>query len=154
MNIGIESTHRQNVAKQLSKFLADTYALYLKTQNFHWNVTGPHFDSMHAMFAGQYEDLAAAVDEIAERIRILGKRAPGSFAEFSQLTDIKEQTAVRAEEMLKQLLQGHEILIASAREVLASAQAAGDEGTINLIADRMSTHEKTAWMLRSFERDV
>ena len=154
MNIGIESTHRQNVAKQLSKFLADTYALYLKTQNFHWNVTGPHFDSMHAMFAGQYEDLANAVDEIAERIRILGERAPGSFAEFSQLTDIKEQTAVRAEEMLKQLLQGHEILIASAREVLASAQAAGDEGTINLIADRMSTHEKTAWMLRSFERDV
>ena len=104
MNIGIESTHRQNVAKQLSKFLADTYALYLKTQNFHWNVTGPHFDSMHAMFAGQYEDLANAVDEIAERIRILGERAPGSFAEFSQLTDIKEQTAERAEEMLKQLL--------------------------------------------------
>ena len=138
------------IADGLAKLLADTYTLYLKTQNFHWNVTGPHFHSLHKMFEEEYVELAAAVDEIAERIRALGVRAPASFAEFLQLTSVTEETATpSANDMVKKLLNDHEIVIKHIEKLMPEAQKAGDEATLDLLITRTEIHQKTAWMLRS-----
>ena len=146
----IKNQHSQKIADELSHFLADTYAVYLKTQNFHWNVRGPLFYSLHKMFEEQYQALANAVDDIAERIRALGGNAPASFSEFSKLTSIKEETSTpTAEEMIKQLLKDHDILSDHAGIILTKAQKAQDEGTVDLLIERLREHEKTAWMLKS-----
>lgn len=150
INIGISESHRQQIALGLSKLLADSYTLYLKTHNFHWNVTGPHFKSLHELFEMHYTELATAVDDIAERIRALGVTAPGSYAQFAKLTRIKEETNVpNWQEMVQQLIEAHEIVICTARDLLETVDQAGDEVTLGLLGDRMSVHEKTAWMLRS-----
>lgn len=146
------STQKQtqcNIADELGHFLADTYAVYLKTQNFHWNVKGPLFYTLHKMFEEQYIELAAAIDEIAERIRALGCYTPASFAEFSKLTSIKEESqSISAEDMVKKLLKDHEILADHAEIVLSKAQKARDEGTADLLIQRLKAHQKIAWMLR------
>lgn len=150
IEIGLTDDQRSAIAKELSKLLADTYTLYIKTHNFHWNVTGEHFNSLHKMFEGQYLGLAEAVDEIAERIRALGHRAPGSYAEFSELTSLQEEReAPAANEMIRQLTRGHEKVTATARDILAIANEANDQPTIDLLTRRMLSHEKKAWMLRS-----
>lgn len=150
INIGISAADCKKISEDLSHLLADTYILYLKTQNFHWNVTGPHFHDLHKMFEEQYEELAGAVDVIAERIRALGAETPATFAQFSKLTSIKEaQSKTKAPEMLRQLLADHEQIIRKIREMFAAAEKAGDEGTADLYAQRAREHEKTAWMLRS-----
>jgi starvation-inducible DNA-binding protein len=140
----------QKVADELTHFLADTYVLYLKTQNFHWNVTGMEFHSLHLMFEEQYKDLADAVDLIAERIRALNSPAPASFSQFLKLTSLKEENSVpTAKEMVKILLKDHETVIHHANTMLAKSQKAHDEGTTDLLIERIRVHEKTAWMLRS-----
>lgn len=150
INIGINQTDRKEIAEGLSRLLADTYTLYLKTHNFHWNVTGPMFNTLHTMFEGQYTELATAVDEIAERIRALGEPAPGSYAQFSELTVIAEETGTpSAEEMIRQLVEGQEAIARTARSVFPAAEKAGDEPTADLLTQRMQLHEKNAWMLRS-----
>jgi starvation-inducible DNA-binding protein len=150
INIGINESDRQQIAKGLSKVLADSYTLYLKTHNYHWNVTGPMFNTLHLMFEGQYTELATAVDEIAERIRALGVHAPGSYKAFAALTDIEEETEVpSAEEMINQLVIGQETVARAAREAFKLADAANDEPTADLLTQRMQIHEKNAWMLRS-----
>ena len=150
INTGIPEEERKNVAEGLSRLLADSYTLYLKTHNFHWNVTGPMFQSLHAMFEVHYTELATAVDEIAERIRSLGEPAPGSYAAFARLSSIQEAEGVPdAGEMVKQLVEGHEAVAKTARGVLPIADAGEDEVTLGLLADRLAVHEKTAWMLRS-----
>lgn len=150
MNIGITQENRVAIAKGLSKLLADSYVLYLKTHNFHWNVTGPMFNSLHQMFETQYTELAGAIDEIAERIRALDLPAPGTYAEYSQLSSIKETPGVpKAEEMIQLLLEAHEITSRTARELLPAAEKGNDEVTADLVTQRMQVHEKTAWMLRS-----
>ena len=150
INIGITAKDRKSIAKGLSKVLADSYTLYLKTHNYHWNVTGPLFNTLHLMFEQQYTELATAVDEIAERIRALGEPAPGSYKAFSKLTDIQEETDMpSAEEMIRQLVIGQETVVRSAREVFKIAEAASDEPTADLLTQRMQLHEKNAWMLRS-----
>lgn len=145
------STERKNsLIKGLSVFLADSYTLYLKTQNFHWNVTGPMFPSLHIMFEQQYTDLAAAVDEIAERIRALGAFAPGSYSQFGALATIQEANGVpKALEMAKQLEADHEAIAKQAHALVEAANALNDDVTADLCTTRMSVHEKTAWMLRS-----
>jgi starvation-inducible DNA-binding protein len=153
IEIGIDAQGRQALADGLSHLLADTYTLYLKTQNFHWNVTGPMFQALHTMFESQYTELAAAVDEIAERIRALDHPAPGSFSRFEELTTIKEETGVpSAEEMIRQLVLGQEAVVRTARSVYASADSVNDQVTIDLLNERMQRHEKAAWMLRSLLR--
>ncbi len=150
IDIGIEEKHREEIAKGLSRLLADTYTLYLKTHNFHWNVTGPMFQTLHVMFEGQYNELAIAVDGIAERIRSLGVKAPGSYHEFSKLTVIKECTGdVSATQMIADLVAGHEAVTKTARGLFSMVDEAHDEPTADLLTQRMQTHEKTAWMLRS-----
>ena len=150
INIGLSSAQREDLAKGLARLLADSYTLYLKTHYFHWNVTGPHFKSLHELFELQYTELALAVDTIAERIRALGHTAPGSYAEFSKLTSIKEETSVpAAAKMVELLVDGHETVIRTARGLLALVGEAHDEVTLGLLAARMDVHEKTAWMLRS-----
>lgn len=150
IDIGISEGDRQEIADGLSRLLADTYTLYLKTHNFHWNVTGPLFNTLHLMFEQQYTELAAAVDEIAERIRALGFPAPGSYEQFAVLTSVKEESGVpSAEDMLAQLARDQEIVVRTAREVFPVADAAHDEPTADLLTQRMQIHEKTAWMLRS-----
>jgi starvation-inducible DNA-binding protein len=150
INIGISETHRKQITEGLAKLLADSYTLYLKTHNFHWNVTGPMFQTLHILFEQQYTELALAVDEIAERIRALGYPAPGSYAQFSQLTSIKEETQVpRAEEMIKQLVEGQESVIRIARELFPLLDEANDQPSADLLTRRMELHEKNAWMLRS-----
>lgn len=150
INTGIPEEERKNVAEGLSRLLADSYTLYLKTHNFHWNVTGPMFQSLHAMFEEHYTELATAVDEIAERIRALGEPAPGSYAAFARLSSIKESEDVpAADEMVRQLVEAHEAVAKTARGVLPIADAGDDEVTMGLLADRLAVHEKTAWMLRS-----
>jgi starvation-inducible DNA-binding protein len=145
-----KNNHSQKVADELAHFLADTYALYLKTQNFHWNVTGPNFHSLHLMFETQYNELAAAVDLIAERIRALRCSVPASFSQFMKLTSLKETThTLIAKDMLKQLTKDHETIINHAYIILTKAQKAHDEGTMDLLIERIREHEKTAWMLRS-----
>ncbi|WP_207481621.1 Dps family protein [Arenibaculum pallidiluteum] len=150
IDIGISEADRAKIAEGLSRLLADTYTLYLKTHNFHWNVTGPMFNTLHAMFMEQYTELSTAVDEIAERIRALGHPAPGSYAQFAKLTAIREETGTpTAEEMLRQLVEGQETVVRTARAVFPLADAANDEPTADLLTQRMQVHEKTAWMLRS-----
>jgi starvation-inducible DNA-binding protein len=150
VDIGIGDKDREEIATQLSKLLADSYTLYLKTHNYHWNVTGPLFNTLHLMFEGQYTELATAVDEIAERIRALGIKAPGTYSQFAKLTSIDEGSGDEsAEEMIRQLVIGQEAVIRTAREAFPAADAAHDEPTADLLTQRMQVHEKNAWMLRS-----
>ena len=154
MDIGISEKNRKEVADGLSRFLADTYTLYLKTHNFHWNVTGPMFQTLHLMFETQYNELWQAVDLIAERIRSLGYPAPGTYTEFAKLASIKEPKGVpKAKDMIKQLVEGHEAVTRTARGTFAAADAASDEASADLLTQRIQTHEKTAWMLRSLLKD-
>ena len=139
------------VAEVLGKMLADTYVLYLKTQNFHWNVEGPEFYTLHKVFEAHYDDLAGAVDDIAERIRVLGYPAPGSFKTFLDLTCLKESgKAPSADKMVEELLSDHECLAKEAREHIKVADELGDQGTVDLLGSRIGVHEKTAWMLRAY----
>ncbi len=150
IDIGIAARDRKDIADGLSHLLADSYTLYLKTHNFHWNVTGPMFNTLHLMFEAQYTELATAVDTIAERIRALGHPAPGSYKDFAKLSSIKEASGVPdAKTMIKQLVDGQEAVVRTARQVFPTAEKAGDEPTCDLLTQRMQTHEKTAWMLRS-----
>lgn len=150
VNIGIDEKQRGEIALGLSRLLADTYTLYLKTHNYHWNVTGPMFQTLHLMFETQYTELAEAVDIIAERIRALGFPAPGTYAEFAELSAISEAKGVpSAEEMIKSLVEGQETVVRTARTVFPAADGAHDEPTADLLTQRMQIHEKTAWMLRS-----
>lgn len=150
VNIGIPEKQRKAIAEGLSRLLADTYTLYLKTHNFHWNVTGPQFNTLHLMFEAQYTELATAVDVIAERIRALGFPAPGSYKEFSKLSSISEADGVpEASEMIRQLAEGQETVTRTAREVFPAAEKGSDEPTADLLTQRMQIHEKNAWMLRS-----
>lgn len=142
--------HNTAITDGLAKLLADTYTLYLKTQNFHWHVTGPHFHSLHKMFEEEYNQLAAAVDEIAERIRALNARAPASFTEFLKLSSVKEETSSpNASDMVKGLLHDHEIVVAHIEKLFPLAQDAKDEATMDLLIKRSDEHQKIAWMLRS-----
>lgn len=150
INIGISEENRKAIADELSRVLADSYMLYLKTHNYHWNVTGELFHSLHEQFEEQYTELAEAVDEIAERIRALGHRAPGTFKEFNELTSIKEEEEEpEALEMVRRLALGNEQVLRTAREALEPANEAEDEATIDLLTQRLHVHSKTAWMLRS-----
>jgi starvation-inducible DNA-binding protein len=151
IHIGISDKHRAAIAGGLSQLLADTYTLYLTTHNFHWNVTGPMFNTLHTMFMAQYTELWTAVDPIAERIRSLGHPAPGSYAQFSALASIKDAPATppKAMEMVKILVEGHEAVARTARAIFPGAVKAGDEPTADLLTQRLTVHEQTAWMLRS-----
>ena len=153
IDIGISAADRKKIAQGLSVFLSDAYTLYLKTHNFHWNVTGPMFNSLHAMFMDQYTEQWTALDEIAERIRALGFNAPGSYAEFSRLSTIKEEPGLTEapdwREMVRQLVVGNEAVCRTAREALDVADDADDAPTEDLLTQRLHTHEKYAWMLRS-----
>jgi starvation-inducible DNA-binding protein len=150
IDIGIDEKQREKIAGGLSRLLADSYTLYLKTHNFHWNVKGPMFNTLHLMFEAQYNELALAVDLIAERIRALGVQAPGSYREFAKLTKIEEsEGSPTANEMIMQLVEGQETVVRTARSVFPDADAAHDEPTADLLTQRMQVHEKNAWMLRS-----
>ncbi|MBI4204310.1 MAG: DNA starvation/stationary phase protection protein [Betaproteobacteria bacterium] len=150
IDIGITEQNRKAIANGLSQLLADTYTLYLKTHNFHWNVTGPMFQTLHLMFEQQYTELALAVDQIAERIRALGYPAPGTYAEYAKLSSIKEAPGVpRAERMIELLVEGQEAVVRTARSIFPLVEKAHDEPTADLLTQRMQIHEKTAWMLRS-----
>ena len=150
IDIGISDSDRQTIADGLGRVLADTYTLYLKTHNFHWNVTGPMFSTLHTLFMTQYTELSLAVDTVAERIRALGFPAPGSYAQFAQLTSIAEETGVpKAEEMIRQLVAGNEAVARTARGVFPVAAEANDQPTADLLTQRLVVHEKAAWMLRS-----
>ena len=150
IDIGISADNRGKIAQGLSRMLADSYTLYLKTHNYHWNVTGPLFNTLHTMFEQQYTELATAVDQIAERIRALGHPAPGSYKAFAALTTIKEEQGTpSAEDMIRQLVIGQESVVKTARDVFPLAAAAHDEPTADLLTQRMQLHEKNAWMLRS-----
>jgi len=150
INIGISENDRREIAEGLSRLLADTYTLYLKTHNFHWNVTGPMFQQLHEMFETQYQELAEAVDTIAERIRALGQLAPGTYGEFVRLSSIRESTgSIPASEMVRQLVDGHETIVRTARSLLPVVNRVNDEATLDVLTERTRYHEKTAWMLRS-----
>jgi len=150
IDIGISDKDRARIAESLSKMLADSYILYLKTHNFHWNVTGPMFQTLHILFMQQYTELWNALDLIAERIRALGHPAPGSYKRYVELSTIKEEDGVpSAHDMIRQLLEGHEIVIQTARRVFPAAEQAGDQATMDLLTQRLQLHEKTAWMLRA-----
>jgi starvation-inducible DNA-binding protein len=150
MDIGINLQDRQEIAEGLSKLLADTYSLYLKTHYFHWNVTGLMFNTLHLMFEAQYNELALAVDMVAERIRSLDVYAPGTYSQFAKLTSIKESKGVpKANDMIIELVSGHEAVCRTARSVFPAADKASDEATADLLTQRLQLHEKTAWMLRS-----
>jgi starvation-inducible DNA-binding protein len=154
INIGINEGDRKASATELSKLLADSYTLYLKTHNFHWNVTGPMFQTLHLMFEQQYTELALAVDLIAERIRALGVFAPATYREFLSLSAIKEADGVpHAQVMIQQLVDGHETVIRTARSAFSAIEKAHDEVSADLLTQRMQLHEKTAWMLRSLLAD-
>lgn len=150
INLGMPDTQRRAIAEGLSRLLADTYTLYLKTHNFHWNVTGPQFNSLHLMFEGQYTELALAVDLIAERIRALGEPAPGSYSAFAKLASINEADGVpNATDMVRILAEDQLAVVRTARSVFPLADDAHDEPTCDLLTQRMQMHEKTAWMLRA-----
>ena len=150
IDIGIDEADREAIAEGLSRLLADSYTLYLKTHNYHWNVVGPMFNTLHLMFETQYNELALAVDLIAERIRALGMPAPGSYREFAELTSVTEDTdAPDAAEMIRRLVEGQETVVRTARSVFPAVEKVGDEPTADLLTQRMQIHEKTAWMLRS-----
>lgn len=150
VDIGIAEKERKKIADGLSHLLADTYTLYLKTHNYHWNVEGPMFQTLHTMFELQYTELALAVDLIAERIRALGHYAPGSYAQYAKLSSIKEVTGVPgAQDMIKDLVKGNEAVSKTARAIFPVVEKSSDEPTADLLTQRMQVHEKTAWMLRS-----
>ncbi|MBL8444800.1 MAG: DNA starvation/stationary phase protection protein [Zoogloeaceae bacterium] len=150
IDIGINKKDRKEIAQGLSHLLADTYTLYLTTHNFHWNVTGPMFNTLHLMFEQQYNELALAVDLIAERIRALGFPAPGTYTAFAELASLKEPKGVpSAADMIKHLVVGQETVVRTARSILPLVDKASDEPTADLLTQRMQVHEKTAWMLRS-----
>ncbi|KQW35509.1 Dps family protein [Rhizobacter sp. Root404] len=151
IHIGISDKDRSAISDGLSRLLADTYTLYLTTHNFHWNVTGPMFNSLHAMFMAQYTELWNAVDPIAERIRSLGHVAPGSYAQFGALTSLKDAPAVppSALDMVRVLVEGHEAVARTARSIFPLADRAGDEPTADLLTQRLTVHEQAAWMLRA-----
>lgn len=154
INIGINETDRAEIAAGLSRLLADSYTLYLQTHNFHWNVTGPMFQTLHVMFETHYTELALAVDEIAERIRSLGMPAPGTYADFARLSSIKEVAGVpKAKEMIQLLVHGHEAVVRTARSIFPVVEKAADEASADLLTQRIQIHEKTAWMLRSLLED-
>lgn len=153
IDIGIGTKDRKKIADGLSHFLADAYTLYLKTHNFHWNVTGPMFNTLHTMFETQYTEQWTALDDVAERIRALGFNAPGSYAQFVKLSSIKEEPGVPEapdwKEMVRQLVVGNEAVCRTGRKVLKSAAESGDDPTADLMTQRLQVHEKYAWMLRS-----
>jgi starvation-inducible DNA-binding protein len=153
IDIGISNADRKKIAEGLSRFLADSFTLYLKTHNFHWNVNGPMFNSLHVMFEGQYTEQWTALDEIAERIRALGFNAPGSYAEFIKLSSIAEEPGLTDtadwREMVRQLVVGNEAVCRTARKVLKTADSGSDDPTVDLMTQRLNIHEKNAWMLRS-----
>lgn len=150
INDGIAEPHRANIANGLARVLADSYSLYLKTHNFHWNVTGPMFNSLHLMFETHYTELAIAVDLIAERIRALGFIAPGSYSEFAKLSKVEEHTGdIEANKMIRYLIEAHEVVIKTVRELLHSVESANDQVSLDLLTQRLQVHEKTVWMLRS-----
>jgi starvation-inducible DNA-binding protein len=150
IDIGIETAQRREIADGLSHVLADSYTLYLKTHFYHWNVTGPMFQTLHLMFETHYTELALAVDLIAERIRALGFPAPGTYKQFAALSSIKEDDGVpKAQDMIRKLVEGHETVARTARGVFKIAEGVSDQPTCDLLTQRMQVHEKTAWMLRS-----
>ena len=150
IDTGISAEQRGAIVQGLSRLLADTYVLYLKTHSFHWNVEGPMFQTLHQMFMEQYTETWNAVDLIAERIRSLGEYAPGTYKEYARLTRIKDTEGVpRAEEMVRLLVEGQEAVVRTAREALSVADEANDQPTLDLLTQRMQVHEKNAWMLRS-----
>ena len=150
IDIGISKKDRAQIAAGLGRLLADTYTLYLKTHNFHWNVTGPMFQTLHLMFETQYNELALAVDLVAERIRALGYPAPGTYAEYAKLSSIKETPGVpKAREMIRLLVAAQESVVRTARALFPVVEKAGDEATADLLTQRIQLHEKTAWMLRA-----
>jgi starvation-inducible DNA-binding protein len=150
VNIGINEEDRKEIAQGLSRLLADSYSLYLKTHNFHWNVTGPMFQTLHVLFEQEYTELATAVDEIAERIRALGYPAPGTYSEFAELSSIPETKGVpKAEDMIRLLVEGQEAVVRTARSIFPVVERVNDEPTADLLTQRMQVHEKNAWMLRS-----
>ena len=150
INIGITDTNRMASAEAVSRLMADTYTLYLKTHGYHWNVEGPHFQQLHIQFMEQYTEMWTAVDELAERIRALGHYAPTSYAQMAELSSIKEEDGRPDwKTMVKNLAQGHEQVAKTAREVLRVAEEAGDDATSDVVAPRVTLHEKTAWMLRA-----
>ncbi|ACT50437.1 Dps family protein [Methylovorus glucosotrophus] len=150
MDIGITEKDRKKIAEGLSRFLADTYTLYLKTHFFHWNVTGPQFRTLHLMFEEQYNELWLAVDLVAERIRSLDVYAPGTYKDFAKLTSIKETDGVpNAQDMIRELVAGHETVVRTARSIFPVVEKASDEASADLLTQRLQLHEKTAWMLRS-----
>jgi len=151
IHIGISDADRSAIAQGLSRVLADTYTLYLTTHNFHWNVTGPMFNTLHAMFMAQYTELWNAVDPIAERIRSLGHTAPGSYAQFGNLSSLPDAPSAppKALEMVRILVNGHEAVARTARSVFSTADAANDQPTADILTQRLAVHEQTAWMLRS-----
>ncbi len=147
---GLNESDRKNVATELSRLLADSYTLYLKSHNYHWNVTGPMFQTLHLMFEQHYTELALAVDEIAERIRSLGQPAPATYGEFARLSSIPEETSPpEAMQMVRNLVEAHATIIATARATLTAAEQANDAATADLATRRIDVHEKTSWMLRS-----
>ncbi|MGV7202494.1 Dps family protein [Xanthomonas axonopodis pv. cajani] len=153
IDIGIKDSDRKQISDGLARYMADAFTLYLKTHNFHWNVTGSMFNSLHTMFETQYTEQWAALDEVAERIRALGYNAPGSYREFVALTSISEEPGLSDSadwrEMVRQLVSGNEAVCRTARKVLGTADDAGDDPTVDLLTQRLQTHEKYAWMLRS-----
>jgi starvation-inducible DNA-binding protein len=150
IDIGISAEDRKDIADGLSRLLADTYTVYLRTHNFHWNVTGPMFQTLHLMFMTQYNELWTATDLIAERIRALGFAAPGTYSAFGKLTSIKEIDGVpKAQEMIRLLVEGNEAVARTARAIFPIVEKANDQPTADLLTQRMQVHEKTAWMLRS-----
>jgi starvation-inducible DNA-binding protein len=150
IDIGISKREREKIAAGLGNLLADTYTLYLTTHNYHWNVTGPMFQTLHLMFETQYNELWLAVDVIAERIRSLGHPAPGTYAELAKLSSIKQKPGVpKAREMIERLVEGQEAVVRAARKLFPVVEKAGDEASADLLTQRITLHEKTAWMLRA-----
>jgi starvation-inducible DNA-binding protein len=150
IDTGIDAADRRVIAEGLAGVLADSYTLYLKTHKYHWNVTGPMFQTLHVMFEAHYTELAMAVDELAERIRALGSMAPGSYREFTALNSVGEdEDEPDATEMIRRLVKGHEAVVRTARAAFPAAEKVGDQATMDLLTQRMQVHEKTAWMLRS-----
>jgi len=153
VEIGIDESSRKEIAEGLTRFLADTYLLYFKTHNFHWNVSGPMFQTLHVMFEVQYQDLWLTVDEIAERIRALGVIVP-SYSKLGTYSTVKEEEGDKSsEDMIRSLIDGHSAVLRTARSVFPNAEEAGDQSTLDLLTQRMRSHEKTAWMLRSLLED-
>jgi starvation-inducible DNA-binding protein len=154
LDFGISEQDRAEIVAGLSRLLADTYTLYLKTHNFHWNVTGPMFQTLHTLFMDFYNEQWLAIDTIAERIRSLGSYAPGTYEEFAKLTQIKPSNGIpKAKEMIRELIEGQDAVVRTARAVFPIAEKPNDQPTCDLLTQRMQIHEKNAWMLRSLLED-